>query len=187
MNIFDMIKPFLKGEGLTEEQIDELEQDTSKPRKFEDLPEWMQQHQIIRDCQNKWIEKTKILAQEAEQNNFQNMQLEEMPLKNCIEIHSYYFYLVSLKQNLYKYRTKDFKVIKLLYDAIHTIIDKWDILKENLILTEMIRIKTHNYNKPVENLREKAEEQINKIKFENFITQSNTIDFLYERALKEKD
>lgn len=184
MGLFDLIKPYLKQSGLSDEAIEELEKEASKPQKFEEMADWMQELEILKRNEEKWTQKVEQLVAYVKNEDFNKIKLEEMPT-DPIEIHGYYFYLVGILRDLYPHRNY-FDVINVIYQALHTLIDKWEVIKEGLIIREMKRQKAHNYNKEIENAREKAETQINKIKFENFINRTRTIDFLYEKALKER-
>ena len=178
MNIKDFVFSFIEKEyDLTAEQKAELKETLNQPINENDLKN-------IQDINKKWQNKVEVLEKQIQNNDFSNIKLEPMPKDDCIEVYAYYFYLVAIKQKLYKYRG-NFEVLKLLRGAIYSIIENVDYIKENLIQTEMIRQKANNYNKDIENAREKAENEVNKIKFEKFKEQTGTIDFLYERALKE--
>ena len=184
MNIWNMIKPVLKQKGLTDEQIEHLEIETAKPRKIEDLPEWQQKLKTISTIHQKWQDKVKMLIDYAQKKESEKIVLEKMP-NDPFEVYGYYFYLVGILKQLYPYRD-NFEVITLLYKSLHTIIDNLDIIKESGIITEMEQIKARDFNNEVENVREKAENEVNKIKWDNFATNYSAIDFLYDKAIKEK-
>lgn len=184
MNIFDMIRPVLKQKGFTNEQIEELEKESAKPRKNEEMPEWQQKLQIITNTNQKWQDKVKILVDYAKNNEVDKIILEAIP-KEPFEIYGYYFYLVCILRELYPYRST-FEVISLMYQALHTLIDNIDVIKESYIITETEQIKARDYNNKIKNAREKAEEYANKINWDNFKTNYSTIDYLYNKALKTK-
>ena len=180
MDVFELVKPYLK-KIFTEEQMQEFERATSIPTKFEDLSPEQQKIQTINNIMKKWQEKTNALVEYAQNNELDKIKLDVIPTEP-FEINAYYSYLVSILQKLYPYRQKD-EVIILLYNALHTIIDKQSIIKDAIIFTEEERQKATGNN---DNPKEKAINYVNKINWDSFLTKYNTIDYLYQKAFENK-